>query len=772
MLTAGRSTRAIADALYISPRTVEVHIAAIFEKLGVHSRIELAAAMRASDWAQQNEANNGNVPTWKTPLIGRLPDISALTELVAGNRLVTITGPGGIGKTQVSLHVAAAVERTFPDGAWLIELAPLVNGEFLVAEVARALRVTLSPSADALAAVVEHLRQKRALLIFDNCEHIIVPVASTVATLLRDCGSLTILASSREPIGISGERTYRLPQLPVSDAVELFVERALAVDNRFDSTTDNASVIAEICRKLDGIPLAIELAAARTTIFTPSQLLARLERRFTVLDGGRQDAPSRHKNILALIGWSYDLLEDRERKLFRRLSAFAGSFSLEGALAVSEISQANEAELLEQMSSLIDKSIVSVDHQNETLRFRLLESTRAYGREKLEQCGETRAVASLHLRYLRDAFSSTVDRESRTALPVFESAFNDNLGDIRLALETALERGDIVGGAELLATLGPTWHTSSLREGLEKNERFIRALGETEPVLRARMSVTVGDLLMQMGERGRATGALETAVRIAREAGDEPTLGFALVNLGQFLIAPGSLDEAEATLSECESLTNVDTTVHYERRTLRAQLTLAKGDFAEYEKLVRELIEEDRRLGFSFDEGFNLFTLARGVFLAGRPQAAVDLARRAIPLLQNRGKSSIAPFATRELASYLAVTGDYADALETAAGALELFAAIDARGVHAALVIEIVALVAALQDDLPLAATLRGYVANLLLGHAGFKYRFINLDVHARLEAVLGERLAGNELQALSERGAILSAHEAIALAKSRRLEP
>ena len=280
-----------------------------------------------------------------------------------------------------------------------------------------------------------------------------------------------------------------MPSLAVPAATSLFAERARAVDNRFALTDENAPIVADICRRLDGIPLAIELAAARVKVLSPKQLRDRLDERFRVLTGGDRSALPRHQTMRALIDWSYDLLDERERALFRRLGIFVNGFTLEGAVAVGSGDDLDELDVFDVLASLVDKSLVLAEPQGDALRYRLLESTRAYALEKLDDAGERDLIAGRHLRYLRDRFAELWERCERTARGAdLDAALQTELEDVRSALDGALARSEVIDGAELLANIHGSWQAIGLEaEGMARCEAYLAALPADQSRLRARL---------------------------------------------------------------------------------------------------------------------------------------------------------------------------------------------------------------------------------------------------------------------------------------------
>ena len=391
-----------------------------------------------------------NLPAQLTSLVGREDDVAEITALMKGHRLVTLTGSGGVGKTRASLQVAANLIGGFGDGVWLIELAPLAGAGYVATTCAQVLGLTLAIEGDPVQNLARALKGKEMLLVFDSCEHVVEAVAHVLAAILRGCPGVTVLASSRQSLGIEGEASYRIPSLPERASVALFTERARDADLRFALTNANASAVADICRLLDGIPLAIELAAARMKVLSAKDLLERLDQRFRVLTGGDRSALPRHQTMRALIDWSYDLLEERERTLFRRLGIFINGFTLQGAVTLASGKNIDELDVFDLLASLVDKSLVLAELRDDAMRYRLLESTRAYALEKLSDGGERDLAARRHLRYLGYRFKqlrAQWEQFPRSADII--STLQTELEDVRSALDCALARSDAIRGGEL-----------------------------------------------------------------------------------------------------------------------------------------------------------------------------------------------------------------------------------------------------------------------------------------------------------------------------------
>ncbi|MGE5264534.1 MAG: ATP-binding protein, partial [Acidobacteriota bacterium] len=355
-----------------------------------------------------------NLPIQLTSFVGREKEIVQLKHQLTTTRLLTLTGSGGTGKTRLSLQVAAEVLDTFKDGVWFVELAPVADPALLPQTVAFALGVPEQPGRAILDLLIDHVRAKQLLLILDNCEHLIDACAKLVDKLLRAAPDLKIVTSSREDLGIAGETVHRVPSLSVfepgqaptldailhSECVRLFLERASAVQSSFQLTEKNAPSIAQICRRLDGIPLAVELAAARVKVFSPEQIASRLDNRFGLLTGGSRTALPRQQTLRALIDWSYDLLSEPEKTLLRRLAVFSSGWTFEAAEAVCAGEGIEQANVLDLLSHLVDKSLVVVEESDaEGARYRLLETIRQYARDKLLESGESVRVRDRHLAF-------------------------------------------------------------------------------------------------------------------------------------------------------------------------------------------------------------------------------------------------------------------------------------------------------------------------------------------------------------------------------------
>jgi predicted ATPase/DNA-binding CsgD family transcriptional regulator len=368
----------------------------------------------------KNPSIHTNLPSPLSSYIGHAADILEVQQRLTANRLVTLTGPGGCGKTRLALRIAGDLTAAYPDGVWLIEFAPLSDAAFITQVVASALGVRERSYAGLPQTVVDYLALRRTLLVFDNCEHLIADISRLSDFLLRSCPNLTILATSREALGISGEAIWEVPPLSLpdpqpwtdpdsvqdtvdhylkSESVQLFLARVSAISPGFSLSVENGAWVAEICRRLDGMPLAIELAAARVRALSVKQIAERLDDRFSLLSGGNRTAPLRQQTLAAALDWSYELLTDAECRVLQRLSVFAGGIALEAAEAVCACECVRPDEVLEVISRLVDKSLVIADQGAQVARYRLLETIRQYALQKLIQVGDEQASRGSHLDY-------------------------------------------------------------------------------------------------------------------------------------------------------------------------------------------------------------------------------------------------------------------------------------------------------------------------------------------------------------------------------------
>ncbi len=520
----------------------------------------------ASDFPPLRSLDNlpNNLPVQLTSFIGREAQIAGLKELLAENRLVTLTGAGGCGKTRLALQVAADLLDGYPDGVSWVDLARITDAGLVPNALAAALAVKEVPRQPLLDTLKNYLRAKTTLILLDNCEHVVSSCAEVADALLHACPSLSILATSREPLGVEGETPWRVPSLTLPEekapaaieslsqyeAVRLFIERAVAVRPNFQVTNENAPAVAQICQRLDGIPLAMELAAARIRMMTAEQVAEGLMDRFHLLTGGARTVLPRQQTLQASVDWSYNLLGEDERALLRRLSVFVGSFTLDAAEQVGSEDGIERQQVLELLSRLLDRSLVQVEDAPAEARYRLLETIRQYGSDRLAESGEEAATRTRHL----DFYVALAERaEPELAGPgqmTWLERLDLELGNLRAALDWSAQTRETDKQLRLVTPLWLSWLVRGhLNEG---RSRFDVALsqGTGDPLLRARALVGAGALENYRGDLVTGRAFAEEALRLARALGDKQTEGRALMTLGTAAMlmdppsAPALLEES------------------------------------------------------------------------------------------------------------------------------------------------------------------------------------------------------------------------------------
>jgi predicted ATPase len=515
---------------YVQPEVLKSHIAAIRAVLGDDARkpIFIETLSRrgyrfiapVTEDAPARSLRATNLPEAVSELIGREAELRAVTALATEHRLVSLVGAGGIGKTRLGLEVARHLLPRFPDGVFVAELGPLSSSELLPATVASALGLTHVAGTVSLEGVAGAVGTKKLLLVIDNCEHVIEAAAAMAETLLRATPGVSLVATSREPLRVSGEYVYRVPplDLPAEDnqdmedvlrygAVRLFVSRAHAAEPRYVAEGPVAAATAAICRRLDGIPLAIELAATRIVGFGVDGVAARLDDRFRLLTGGRRTLP-RHQTMRATLDWSYELLSESERVVLRRLGVFVGAFTLDAAGAVAASVDIPASEVTDAVADLVGKSLLSTDVGGARLHYRLLETTRAYAREKLIESAELDRVAPRHAEYYRHLFQGAEAEFETQPTAEWLAAYRPHIDDVRLALDWAFSpSGDVGVGAALTAAAVPLWtHLSLLAECRARVGQAIASLGSqvpSDPRRDLRLYLALGHAILHT----RASGA-------------------------------------------------------------------------------------------------------------------------------------------------------------------------------------------------------------------------------------------------------------------------
>ena len=504
-----------------------------------------------------------NLPIHLTSFIGREHELAEMHGLLSTTRLLTLTGPGGAGKTRLALQVAADRLNAFEHGVWFVELASLSEPTLVPKAVLNTLGLREEAGHELLAPLTDFLRAKSLLLVLDNCEHLIHTCAHLAHHLLTHTLHLKILATSREALGIAGEVPYQVPSLALPDpqhlpplasltqydAVHLFIERATAVQPTFALMHANAPAVAHICHRLDGIPLAIELAAARIKLFTPEQIVARLDDRFRLLTGGSRTALPRQQTLRSTIDWSDSLLSDAERILFRRLAVFAGGWTFDAAEAVCVNDGLDAFEMLDLLAQLVNKSLVTTEvHEGET-RYRMLDTIRDYALDKLRDAGEVGQVRDRHLEYFL-ALAETAEPQLRSGEQiVWLHRLETELDNVRGALDWCMKQPARAGvGLRLVGTLAWFWELRGYpNEGRQRLETALaNASGSVPPVLRAKALNGAGRLAFVQDDLATAQVLLEESVRLADHVSDQWLMLAARHNLANVLAMRGEPEAARA----------------------------------------------------------------------------------------------------------------------------------------------------------------------------------------------------------------------------------
>ena len=585
------------------------------------------------------DASGHNLPAPRTSFVGRDQEMVEIKRALAMTRLLTLTGAGGSGKTRLALEVARDLVGAYPDGVWLVELAALTEGELVPQAVAGALRVQEQPGQLLAQTLAEVLRSRKILLLLDNCEHLVGATADLIDVLLDFCSHLRILATSREALDVTGEVKWTVPVLSVPEpllqpavrelegveSVRLFVERARQRDPAFELTPQNAKAVAEVCTKLEGIPLAIELAAARMDVLTAEQIAQRLDRALGLLTGGRT-ADRRHRTLRATLEWSFELLSDPERKLFCRLSVFAGGWTLEAAEAVGAGGGIEECDVAELFLMLVDKSLVVSEAEEGGFRYGMLEPVRQYAIEKLEEGGEDEAARRRHAEF----FLSLAER----AYPELRGSGqvewlhrlmleNDNL---RAAMAWFLSKDDASGAVRLGSALWPFWYfRGQHREGRTALEAALESESLLPLTLRIRASVAVGTMAYGQADLEATGRYAEWMLELSREAGgDAYAEGFGRAGRGLVAMNRQNYEEASAQLERAVTLLIESGEAHIaaQLRILLGTVALLQGDHAQAESRFEEGLTMARGVG---DRGgiYNaLFSLAQLALIRGGNEEA------------------------------------------------------------------------------------------------------------------------------------------------------
>ncbi len=631
-----------------------------------------------------------NLPADLSSFVGRERELAEIAALLRDHRLVTIIGAGGVGKSRVALRIGSDLLDGFPDGVWLVDLAPMADQTLLASAVLAALQHPATTES-ALDIVLAYLKTRYLLLILDNCEHVINAAREVATTIIGLCPQLRILTTSREALDAPRERVYRLPSMAVPPdspgtaqdalrygAVNLFVERAHAANSGFALVDSNAPDVAEICRRLDGIPLAIELAAARVKVLAPRQIARRLDQRFHLLTGGDSRALPRHQTMTALIDWSYDLLTAREQRFFETLSVFAGDCSLEAVMAVCAADDEDDIAIIDLVTSLVTKSLLVAELASDEQRYRLLESSRQYARNKLIARGEQERITSRHaLTYLELAerlelaWNTTPDREW---LPLAQ-AESDNW---RAVLAWALvKRGDVILGQRLATLRTVLLYGLSLPEARRWVQAALASVDEGTPLrLVARLHHAYAEVASESSDANSALAAAERALVRYREVDDVPGIAHVQGLAASSLVILERFAEAEPLLHEALATARTLGDRRLAALVLRRMAFASRrhGDISGARAYYTEALGLAKTVGAEILAASIAASIADDKADAGDPEEALRLAADAVTALRSLHWSAAPkiPNMIASISQYLIVLGRYDEARARANEALEL----------------------------------------------------------------------------------------------------
>jgi predicted ATPase/DNA-binding winged helix-turn-helix (wHTH) protein len=718
-----------------------------------------------------------NLPLPMHPIIDRESELAELEDSLQHHRLVTLVGTGGVGKTRLAIELGRRTLPRYPDGVWLVDLAPLSDPALIASATAAALDLLGNgePTAEDIA---ELIAKRKLLLIFDNCEHLVDAVAELGDSLLSRVGGLTVLATSQESLRVAEEQIFRLEPLSLAPvgatdvakygAAALFVELVGRADRRFALTAENARSVTEICRQLDGVPLALEMAAARLPLLGLEGLRSGLAERLSMLKGAPRRSDLRHRTLRHVVAWSYDLLDEIDQAVFCRLAVFPSSFSLDAAVAVMAPFGIDRWGTLDAIWRLREKSLVAVEH-DAAPRYRLLETLRIFAAERLAERGETDVAAGAHANYFTGLMSRAYAAWLSDLRDGWERICLPELDNVRAASEWALRApGRALVAMELISVSG----ILAYRHGSDELKRYVGAAvalldSETPSAIAARLwrlSSACFDDDNQAAYRDRA----ERAVALARVAGDKMELGLSLVDRPYAGIRRGAYQEAMTALEEATQIAAETSSPRVRLRTLYpgSVLARARGDLLEGRRMLLVALEISRTAEDGMAEQNTLLHLAEYECALGNYQQAVELATQGLEA-EGKGRRPYlgAKWLRMNLASYLCLQGDIAAARETAFEALS-----EGQGGNATLrvCLQHWALLGALEGRFKHAAELNGFI-EVSLAASGEVFETTEQQLDTRLREILDANLSCSEIRDCMAKGAGWSEAEALDFA-SRHL--
>jgi predicted ATPase len=806
LVVSGKSSREIAETLSLSPRTVQTHIAAIFNKLGVRSRVELTAtllrpgharigfeAARGKDAdgklssAAQVDLPPSNLPYTITKLFGRDDMLADLVEQLLDQRLVTLVGPGGVGKTRAALEAGSAVRTRFRDGVFIVDMSVLGEVSLVPGAVATVLGVSGSQHRPVEEAIAAWLRPRSVLLIFDSCERVVGAVAQLAEFLLRACPDARILATSQATLDAAGEYVYEVAPLQCPEAgrtpsaaaslrygaVALFVERARAAARHFRLDDENVRIVSEICRRVDGIPLGIELVASSVRVLGLDALARLLEQRLPFLDGKR-GLPERHQTMRALFEWSDGLLDDAERAVLRRVAVFVGGWTADAAEVVCVDSSLEQGKVFGLLSRLVRKSQVFAEHGPLGTRYRLLDSVREFALEALEASGERAATALRHAQWTAGFAEETAESGWTTPRRDWLATVGPEVNNMRAALAWAFgPRGEPVLGMRIAASSAAYWHDYGLT--LEGRAWIARAFEHVDDMrdeeLAGKLWATLSSLLGGSPRVEAAKRAIEIFDRSGqrrRLASSFHTLAAGHYQLAQFAETEAAAERALHLFRE----TNTERSFFFASALgYRALALTALRRYDEARKLFDEDIALLEALGDRDRAAVESLNRAELECAVGDVQRALEIVEYVFDVLRSSAQSAnrfddlFLATAAVNATAYQLVLGQIARARSTASEAITRARSAQ-YPIYTGVAIQHAATIAALTEHHNTGALLRGFVDEFYRSQ-GVEREPTEQRLYDVLTTALEEHLSDEELNRLTTGGALLSEEEAVQLARS-----
>ncbi len=680
-----------------------------------------------------------NLPRQRTTFVGREHELQQIVQLLRDASLVTLTGSGGCGKTRLALRTAELMIAHAPAGCCFVDLAPVVDPELVDQACAEALGLSEPPGSALLATITAHLQSRDMLLVVDNCEHLLHAASRLIDAILNTCPDTRVIATSREALGIQGERTCRVPSLSLPEpgrsntndlleceAVRLFVDRASSTNPGFALNEANAEAVATICRRLDGIPLAIELAAARMKALTAPQIAQRLDDRFRLLTGGSRTSLPRQQTLRATIDWSYEQLGPAERALLRSLGVFIGGWTLESATAVCADDDMGEFQILDLLTRLIDKSMVLVDHQGEDARYRLLETVRQYAREKLLEAGEGPALRDRHLAHFLQTTDEATDRLSGPDQEQVVEALERDHDNYRAAIDWAIGEHRAEDALRLVSGLSHFWSLHSHHaEALHHFESALNVPGADPSALRGAVLCRASWCALVRGQMEHAEDLAQRGFKMARDYEDLTSVVVACITLGA--------------------------------------LCINRNDCAGAIEHFTASLEASRRLGSPTGEASGLNNLAEVHFVAGDYDRARQFSDEALALIRRIGNPHLEGWTLSCQGAIATAQGQFGEARALFRGALTLLDRVgSARHTH--LVLARMACLHSAEDSHERAAQLFG-ACDALTERRRFQFEQQDHRYHEKHRLLTRDALGTASFETLHAGGMLLSEDEAFSLA-------